>query len=144
MNEWSLIIFALVSLCLTFGIAFVVSRHVNNYGFVDVVWSYSGVRPLIDDGSGKPESATRGYSFELDGGADGTGRVVAYVLNMTPDWPADFGGQLQFADVHGRAEEVFTPRLNTLSMFAVPSSHLVSAVAPFVPGSRYAITGWFQ
>lgn len=35
----------------------------------DVVWTYSGVRPLIDDGSGKPEAATRGYSFELDGGA---------------------------------------------------------------------------
>jgi len=32
----------------------------------DVVWSYSGVRPLIDDGSGKPEAATRGYSFDLD------------------------------------------------------------------------------
>ena len=36
----------------------------------DVVWTYSGVRPLVDDGSGKPEAATRGYSFELDGGAD--------------------------------------------------------------------------
>lgn len=34
----------------------------------DVVWTYSGVRPLIDDGSGKPEAATRGYRFELDGG----------------------------------------------------------------------------
>ncbi len=31
----------------------------------DVVWSYSGVRPLLDDGSGKPEAATRGYRFEL-------------------------------------------------------------------------------
>lgn len=38
----------------------------------DVVWTYSGVRPLIDDGSGKPEAATRGYRFELDGGSDGT------------------------------------------------------------------------
>ncbi len=37
----------------------------------DVVWTYSGVRPLIDDGSGRPEAATRGYRFELDGGADG-------------------------------------------------------------------------
>ena len=37
----------------------------------DVVWSYSGIRPLLDDGSGKPEVATRGYSFALDGG-DGT------------------------------------------------------------------------
>ena len=32
----------------------------------DVVWTYSGVRPLVDDGSGKPEAATRGYRFELD------------------------------------------------------------------------------
>ncbi len=33
----------------------------------DVVWTYSGVRPLIEDGSGKPEAATRGYTFEIDG-----------------------------------------------------------------------------
>lgn len=32
----------------------------------DIVWSYSGVRPLMDDGSGKPEAATRGYSFDVD------------------------------------------------------------------------------
>ena len=31
----------------------------------DVVWTYSGVRPLVDDGSGKPESATRGYRLDL-------------------------------------------------------------------------------
>ncbi|MEQ1724624.1 MAG: glycerol-3-phosphate dehydrogenase [Sphingopyxis sp.] len=37
----------------------------------DVVWSYSGIRPLIDDGSGKPEAATRGYTFEIDQGDDG-------------------------------------------------------------------------
>ena len=35
----------------------------------DVVWTYSGVRPLVDDGSGKPEAATRGYRFEIDGAA---------------------------------------------------------------------------
>jgi glycerol-3-phosphate dehydrogenase len=35
----------------------------------DVVWSYSGVRPLLDDGSGKPESATRDYRIEVDGKA---------------------------------------------------------------------------
>lgn len=32
----------------------------------DVVWTYSGVRPLVDDGSGRPEAATRGYRFEID------------------------------------------------------------------------------
>ena len=35
----------------------------------DVVWTYSGVRPLVDDGSGRPEAATRGYRFEVDGEA---------------------------------------------------------------------------
>jgi len=35
----------------------------------DVVWSYSGVRPLVDDGSGRPEAASRGYRFEIDGQA---------------------------------------------------------------------------
>lgn len=34
----------------------------------DVLWSYAGVRPLIDDGSARPEAATRGYRLELDGG----------------------------------------------------------------------------
>jgi glycerol-3-phosphate dehydrogenase len=33
----------------------------------DVVWTYSGVRPLVDDGSGRPDAATRGYRFEIDG-----------------------------------------------------------------------------
>jgi glycerol-3-phosphate dehydrogenase len=31
----------------------------------DVVWSYAGVRALVDDGSGKPEAATRGYRLDL-------------------------------------------------------------------------------
>ena len=32
----------------------------------DVVWSYSGVRPLLDDDSDDPSSVTRDYRFELD------------------------------------------------------------------------------
>jgi glycerol-3-phosphate dehydrogenase len=31
----------------------------------DVVWSYSGVRPLLDDESGDPSAVTRDYSLEL-------------------------------------------------------------------------------
>ncbi|MDG2003104.1 MAG: glycerol-3-phosphate dehydrogenase [Novosphingobium sp.] len=31
----------------------------------DVVWSFAGVRALVDDGSGRPEAATRGYRLEL-------------------------------------------------------------------------------
>jgi glycerol-3-phosphate dehydrogenase len=36
----------------------------------DVVWSYSGVRPLYDDGSADPSAITRDYVFELDTGAN--------------------------------------------------------------------------
>jgi glycerol-3-phosphate dehydrogenase len=36
----------------------------------NVVWSYAGVRPLVDDGSGKPETASRGYRFDVDTDAD--------------------------------------------------------------------------
>lgn len=43
----------------------------------DVVWTYSGVRPLVDEGTGKPEAATRGYRFELDGGADGSAPLLS-------------------------------------------------------------------
>jgi glycerol-3-phosphate dehydrogenase len=32
----------------------------------DVVWAFAGVRPLVDDGSARPESATRGYHLDLD------------------------------------------------------------------------------
>ncbi|WP_144109589.1 glycerol-3-phosphate dehydrogenase [Paraburkholderia sp. BCC1886] len=32
----------------------------------DVVWSYAGVRPLIEDGAGDAASATRDYQLELD------------------------------------------------------------------------------
>ena len=52
----------------------------------DVVWSYSGIRPLLDDGSGRPEVATRGYSFALDGGADEGGGV--------PPLLSVFGGKI--------------------------------------------------
>ena len=34
----------------------------------DVVWSYSGVRPLLDDDSGDPSAVTRDYELELEGG----------------------------------------------------------------------------
>ncbi|WP_022681990.1 glycerol-3-phosphate dehydrogenase [Sphingobium bisphenolivorans] len=33
----------------------------------DVIWAYAGVRPLVDDGAGRPEAATRGYRLELEG-----------------------------------------------------------------------------
>lgn len=47
-----------------------------------VVWSYSGVRPLYDDGSNAAQEATRDYVLELEGGVD-----EAPLLNI-------FGGKI--------------------------------------------------
>jgi len=51
----------------------------------DVVWTYSGVRPLVDDGSGRPEAATRGYFLELSEPPEGApllsvfgGKITTY------------------------------------------------------------------
>jgi glycerol-3-phosphate dehydrogenase len=38
----------------------------------DVMWAFSGVRPLYDDGKSDPSSITRDYVLKLDAGAGGT------------------------------------------------------------------------
>lgn len=74
--------------------------------------------------------------------ADKEYRHVAYVLNMTKNWRADWGGLLQFTDEHDNVVETFMPAFNSLTLFSVPMWHHVSYVAPFATLGRYAITGW--
>ncbi len=50
----------------------------------DIVWTYSGVRPLYDDGAKSATAATRDYVLSLDRGQDGQG---APLLNV-------FGGKI--------------------------------------------------
>lgn len=72
------------------------------------------------------------------------GRLYAYVLNLTSEWTADWGGLLHFIDDDGQVVDSLLPRWNTLSMFAVPAGHAVSLVAPWAGQDRLAITGWLQ
>jgi len=77
-------------------------------GAGDVVWSYSGVRPLYDDGSTDPSDITRDYVLELEAGNGGStplvsifggkittyrrlaeavlGRLKAFLPGMKSDW----------------------------------------------------------
>lgn len=71
-------------------------------------------------------------------------RRAAYVFNLSRDWQADWGGQLQFLDDDGNVTESWLPRYNRLSLFAVPTFHCVSCVAPYATSPRLAITGWFR
>jgi glycerol-3-phosphate dehydrogenase len=78
----------------------------------DVVWSYAGVRPLVDDGSGRPEAASRGYRFDIDSDAEGAapllsvfgGKITTYrhlaesaVAQLAP-WLPQLGGDSWTAD----------------------------------------------
>ncbi|MEO8001445.1 MAG: 2OG-Fe(II) oxygenase family protein [Arenimonas sp.] len=69
-------------------------------------------------------------------------RAYAYVINLTKNWPADWGGLLQFENDAGDVTQTFVPHWNSLSLFKVPQSHTVSLVAPFANEDRLAITGW--
>ena len=54
----------------------------------DVVWTYSGVRPLFDDGDDNPSAVTRDYHLEVDGTPRASGASgVAPLLSV-------FGGKI--------------------------------------------------
>lgn len=79
-----------------------------------------------------------------DDNVAGKHRRAAYVLNLTPQWRADWGGLLLFHDEKGRVTNGLVPAYNVLNIFKVPVAHSVSAVAPFAPARRYSITGWLR
>ncbi len=84
------------------------------------------------------------FLTEHDDDVAGKNRCAAYVLNLTPDWKADWGGLLMFIGGDGHVEEAYTPKFNALNLFTVPQRHCVSMVALFASQPRYSVTGWFR
>ncbi len=112
----------------------------------DIVWTYSGVRPLFDDGSGNPSKVTRDYAFEINdekghspfltilGGKLTTYRKLAenaldklgpYFLDLKPTWTATSclpGGDL--------ATDSFQEFVNSLYVeFSFLPQNIVSSMA---------------
>jgi SM-20-related protein len=79
-----------------------------------------------------------------DDDVDGKHRLFAFVLGLSRDWRADWGGLLVFHDADGHLDGGWTPRFNTLNLFRVPQVHSVTQVAGFVSDERLAITGWIR
>jgi Rps23 Pro-64 3,4-dihydroxylase Tpa1-like proline 4-hydroxylase len=79
-----------------------------------------------------------------DDAVAGKNRVAAYVLNMTPEWRADWGGNLLFLNKDGHISEGYVPTFNALNFLRVPQAHCVSHVAPFAGAYRYSVTGWLR
>lgn len=74
----------------------------------------------------------------------GKNRLFAYVLNLTREWRADWGGTLVFHGPDGHIAEGFVPAFNALNLFEVPMSHAVTQVASFAGAPRLSITGWIR
>ncbi|MEY4556033.1 MAG: hypothetical protein RL093_1152 [Pseudomonadota bacterium] len=84
------------------------------------------------------------YLTQHDDKKPQSGRLYAYVLNLTPHWRTDWGGLLNFIDADGHVAEAYSPAWNALNLFRVPQAHAVSSVAPFAGASRLSITGWVR
>ena len=78
-----------------------------------------------------------------DDDVQGKNRKIAYVLGLTPQWRAEWGGLLQFHHSDGRISAII-PQFNCLNLFAVPQTHSVSQVASFAGRVRYSVTGWLR
>ena len=71
-------------------------------------------------------------------------RRVAYVMNLTEKWNANWGGYLQMFDENMNIEHSFKPAFNALILFKVPRDTSIGSVPPFCPGERLSLTGWFH
>ena len=49
----------------------------------EIVWTYAGVRALVDDGSGRPEAATRGYRLPISDPGEGAPILGVYGGKIT-------------------------------------------------------------
>ncbi|MFZ5843518.1 MAG: 2OG-Fe(II) oxygenase [Pseudomonadota bacterium] len=75
---------------------------------------------------------------------EGQTRRMAYVLSLTKEWRAEWGGLLHFTSPSGEVMETLMPRYNSLNLFLTPQPHEVSFVAPFASQQRLSITGWLR
>ena len=91
----------------------------------DVVWAYSGVRPLYDDGASEAKAATRDYVLELDAGAD---RPAALSV---------FGGKIT---TYRRLAEEAMERLRPHLPASATAKRRWTANAP-LPGGDFSVGG---
>ena len=75
----------------------------------DIVWTYSGVRPLYDDGSTDPSAVTRDYVLKVDALGGRAGRGRAPVLSI-------FGGKI--------------------TTYRKLAEHALAELAPFFPAMK--------
>ena len=77
-----------------------------------------------------------------DDAHEGERREVAYVLNLTKDWPVEWGGLLHIVEPDRRTvRTAIRPAFNRLVLMRPPMWHFVSQVASYAQAPRYTLTG---
>ncbi len=96
----------------------------------DVMWTYSGVRPLLEDGAADAAAVTRGYALELDTGELDTGQLDRGALDTGEGAPllTVWGGKL--TTFRALAEDASDTVCDSLG---APVSHW-TRTAPFCGG----------
>ena len=120
-------------------------EHINAAEFMSFIREVTGLPELIKaDAQATLYRPGHFLTLHDDLGTANEQRRVAYVLNLTRRWQADWGGLLHFVNEDGEIVDSWLPQFNTLALFRVPIRHTVSYVAPFADEPRFAITGWFR
>jgi SM-20-related protein len=120
------------------------ARFMSGAAVIDVLRSVTG-SDAIDFADAQATAYRPGdFLTAHDDAVAGKHRHAAYVLSLSPEWRAEWGGLLLFHDDRGDILRGLTPRMNTLSLFAVPQLHSVSMVSGAAPSRRCSVTGWLR
>jgi len=116
----------------------------NTDAFLDIGRAITG-EPRINKAEAMASLYAPGHFLtrHIDHGSNGE-RRAAYVIGMTRDWQADWGGLLLFYNERKDVIAGFTPRYNVITIFDTKYEHAVSQVANFAGAGRYSIAGWFR
>jgi SM-20-related protein len=68
---------------------------------------------------------------------------IGFILDLTPDWKADWGGLLQLHAEDGEPAIAFTPKFNNLILFDASRPFSISYLAPYIKYYKYSLMGWF-
>jgi Rps23 Pro-64 3,4-dihydroxylase Tpa1-like proline 4-hydroxylase len=121
-----------------------VPAFLNGPAFLDLVRGVTGDR-RIDFADAQATRFRPGHVLTAHTDeAAGKNRLYAYVLNLTREWYADWGGALIFFDGEGHIADGYVPAFNSLNLFEVPRAHAVAQIASFAPRDRLSITGWLR
>lgn len=121
-----------------------VTEYINKPEWLDAMRTITG-EPRIVKTSAQATRYRAGHFLTRHNDHQGDElRYAAYVINLTPEWQADWGGLLQFIDDAGQVTDTVCPQFNCISLFKTPQMHCVSNVANYVQAQRLSITGWLR